>query len=413
MATENKAKGNTVTAKGKKRKQYLPHNKAVKKKGAYPLRPGIQGFFITCDGGRERQAAHEAINVIDSFFEELVNGKDFGEEPAVLPNKPLNKKITFSYSDDEGDDEEEGDDEGEEEEQEEVIKSDGSQECLTKKDLDHPNSDVCHGKIAEETSDAQKDGANIENQVDKSEEQPAKKQCHETDTSNQVDKPEELPAKKQCLETDTSIQVDKSEEPPAKKQCLETDTSKSATCEKDKSIDKLIEAELNELGDKSKRLFFHLDSGCNGVVFVQMRKRDGIPGPKDIAQYMMMSAASTRKHMSRFILRVLPIEVACYSSEEEITRAMKPLIEQYFPVETQNPKKFAVLYEARANSGIDRMKIINSVAKSVPAPHKVDLSNPDTTIVVEIVKTICLIGVVDKYKELAKYNLRQLTSPKQ
>ena len=40
--------------------------KAVKKKGAYPLRPGVQGFFITCDGGRERQASHEAINVIDS-----------------------------------------------------------------------------------------------------------------------------------------------------------------------------------------------------------------------------------------------------------------------------------------------------------------------------------------------------------
>ncbi|XP_050141094.1 uncharacterized protein LOC126617068 [Malus sylvestris] len=114
----------------------------------------------------------------------------------------------------------------------------------------------------------------------------------------------------------------------------------------------------------------------------------------------------------RFILRVLPIEVACYSSEEEISRAIKPLLEQHFPVETQNPRKFAVLYEARANTGIDRMKIINAVAKSVPAPHKVDLNNPDKTIVVEICRTICLIGIVDKYKQLAKYNLRQLTSSK-
>ncbi|PPD75930.1 hypothetical protein GOBAR_DD27150 [Gossypium barbadense] len=329
MANENKAKPSTVTNKGKKRKQYLPHNKAVKKKGAYPLRPGVQGFFITCDGGRERQAAHEALDVIDS---------EEGQEEVIKSN--ASKEI------------------------------DASQESLTNKDLDHPNSDdVCHGKVTEENSDNQKDGANIENQADNS------------------------------------------EEPPAKKQCLETDTSKSATNEKEKSIDKLIEAELNELGDKSKRLFFNLDSGCNGVVFVQMRKRDGVPSPKDIVQHMMTSAASTRKHM--FILRVLPVEVACYYSEEEITRAMKPLIEQYFPVETQNPRKFAVLYEARANSGIERMKIINSVAKSVPAPHKVDLSNPDRTIVVEIVKTICLIGVVEKYKELAKYNLRQLTSPKQ
>lgn len=39
--------------------------KAVKK-GGYPLTPGVQGFFITCDGGRERQASQEAISVIDS-----------------------------------------------------------------------------------------------------------------------------------------------------------------------------------------------------------------------------------------------------------------------------------------------------------------------------------------------------------
>jgi len=97
-----------------------------------------------------------------------------------------------------------------------------------------------------------------------------------------------------------------------------------------------------------------------------------------------------------------------------------------------------VLYGARANTGLDRMKIINTIAKSIPAPHKVDLSNPEMTIVVEIIKvnkekiyvllhqiwsvinsirvsccnlqTVCLIGVVEKYKELAKYNLRQLTS---
>ncbi|XP_050284518.1 uncharacterized protein LOC126724189 [Quercus robur] len=139
-----------------------------------------------------------------------------------------------------------------------------------------------------------------------------------------------------------------------------------------------------------------------------MRKRDGEPSPINIVQHMMTSLASTRKHMSRFILRILPIEVACYASEEEISRAIKPLVAEYFPVETQNPQKFAVLYEARAS--IDWMKIINAVAKSIPGLHKVDLKNPDKSIVVEIVKTVCLIGVVEKYKELAKYNIRQLTS---
>lgn len=49
-----------------------------------------------------------------------------------------------------------------------------------------------------------------------------------------------------------------------------------------------------------QRSFVKLDSGCNGVVFVQMRKKDGDPSPKDIVQHLVTSAAQRRKHMSRF-----------------------------------------------------------------------------------------------------------------
>lgn len=42
-----------------------------------------------------------------------------------------------------------------------------------------------------------------------------------------------------------------------------------------------------------------LDSGCNGVVFIQMHKRAGDPSPTEIVQHMMTNAASTKKHMSR------------------------------------------------------------------------------------------------------------------
>eukprot|EP00258_Populus_trichocarpa_P040819 XP_024456838.1 THUMP domain-containing protein 1 isoform X2 [Populus trichocarpa] len=351
--------------------------KPVKKKGSYPLHPGVQGFFITCDGGRERQASREAINVIDSFYEELVFGKDTSVKLAELPNKPINKKIKFSYSDVEGDDDEE----------KEEDEEDG---------LDENKSG------APEANDAKN-----ENPADEKLGSP----CLENESS-ECQRREKTNQEEGCK--NDKKQESEAEELPAKKKCTETCAPKSVGQEKveEKSIDKLIEDELKELGDKNKRHFLSLDSGCNGVVFVQMRKIDGDPCPKDIVQHMMTSAASTRKHMSRFILRVLPIEVACYASEDEISRAIAPVVEKYFPVDTQDPQKFAVMYEARANSGIDRMKIINSVAKCVPGPHKVDLSNPDKTIVVEIVKTLCLIGVIEKYKELSKYNLRQLTSSK-
>jgi tRNA acetyltransferase TAN1 len=131
-----------------------------------------------------------------------------------------------------------------------------------------------------------------------------------------------------------------------------------------------------------QRLFASVDSGCNGCIFIQMHKRDGDPGPVEIVQNMMSSAASTRKHMSRFIfdvigiylsffslslvfqginyyvlcsyflayrlpswlyfrfiLRVCPAEVVCYASEEEITRAISPLVEKYFPKESPSGHK--------------------------------------------------------------------------
>ncbi|KAL7174268.1 hypothetical protein ACSBR2_033512 [Camellia fascicularis] len=381
MASESKSKSsnnstNTNTNKNttKRKQRYLPYNRSVKK-GSYPLRPGVQGFFITCDGGRERQASHESINVIDSFYEELVHGKASGIKLGQLPDKPLNKKTKFTYSDSSSSDDDDDDDNEDDDDQKEK-----------EEDKDKP------GTHAE-------DDANYESSINANPD-PHKQKENKDDS-------------KEAATCHKSPEVE-GEEPPTKKQCLETGPSKHGNVitnkVEEKSIDKLIEAELEELTDRSKRHFSNLDSGCNGVVFVQMRKKDGDPSPKDIVQHMMMSIASTRKHMSRFILRVLPVEVTCYASEDEITRAIQPLISQYFPVETQTALKFAVLYEARANTGIDRMKIINAVAKSVPAPHKVDLNNPDKNIVVQIVKTVCLMGVVEKYKELAKYNLRQLSS---
>ncbi|CAL5352368.1 unnamed protein product [Camellia sinensis] len=474
MASESKSKSssnstNTNKNTTKRKQRYLPYNRSVKK-GSYPLRPGVQGFFITCDGGRERQASHESINVIDSFYEELVHGKASGIKLGQLPDKPVNKKTKFTYSDSSSSDDDDDDDDENEDDDDQKEKEEDKDKPGT-----HAEDDANH----ESSIHADPDPHKLEENKDDNKEAAT---CHKS--------PE--------------VEV---EEPPTKKQCLETNASKHGNVitnkVEEKSIDKLIEAELEELTDRSKRHFNNLDSGCNGVVFVQMRKKDGDPSPKDIVQHMMMSIASTRKHISRFILRVLPVEVTCYASEDEITRAIQPLISQYFPVETQTALKgvklltlstslnsqdanlsqrmgrkchtchnkvvgkgvcstkleklcyhkeavgntngdakiliqeiwekhvhaglkwekkrrnelgleldrvFAVLYEARANTGIDRMKIINAVAKSVPAPHKVDLNNPDKNIVVQIVKTVCLMGVVEKYKELAKYNLRQLSS---
>ncbi|XP_076904227.1 uncharacterized protein LOC143559583 [Bidens hawaiensis] len=206
MATENNNK--------KRKNHYRPNNKSVKK-GPYPLRPGVQGFFITCDGGRERQASHEAVQLIESFLEELAEGKEPDVKHTV---KPMNKKIKFSYS----------------------------------------------------SSDSETDDdVNGEKEQDKSESQPKDGQ--------------------------EDVKNEEESQPEKKQKCAETNVSNNEQLVKPKSIDQLIEAELDELKDKTKRRFNYLDTGCNGVVFVQMKKRgEKDPTPKELAQRIITSAAATK-----------------------------------------------------------------------------------------------------------------------
>ncbi|EES09964.1 uncharacterized protein LOC8071932 [Sorghum bicolor] len=415
MAPGGEGKPNTggggAKGGGRKRK-FLPHGKPVRK-GAYPLRPGVQGFFITCDGGRERQATREALSLLDSFYEDLVDGKGSDDKPKNIPDKPLNKKIKFEDSDS-------SDDEDEDHSGEEADNGNGND---VEKDETAP-------------SEKQQEVLDTSDTISKDNTTPSEKQQEVLETSDTTSKDNTTQSEKQQEVLDTSDTTSKdneeqtvtADEPKEKKQRVEDPPVSEQTVQKvtadqpkrsidkpkepsEKNIDDLIDEDLKEIGDRKKRLFSSLESGCNGCIFIQMHKRAGDPGPVEIVQNMMSSAVSTRKHMSRFILRVLPAEVTCYASEEEITKAISPLVEKYFPKECPSGHKFAVLYEARSNTGIDRMKIINAVAKSVPQPHKVDLSNPDKTIVVQIAKTICMIGVVERYRELSKFNLRQLTSP--
>lgn len=74
--------------------------------------------------------------------------------------------------------------------------------------------------------------------------------------------------------------------------------------------------------------------------------------------------------------------------------------------------QFAVEFDKRAApSGIDRMSVVDAFAKAVPQPpYKVNLSNSEKTIMVNIAKGSCGVAVVDNFKGLGKFNLRLLAT---
>lgn len=134
----------------------------------------------------------------------------------VLEN-PINKKVTFSYSEDE--DEEEDDE--------------------ANNDKEEENKEVGDKEEVSVGGDKQVDAKELA-----SEGSSEVKQVTETETEKDEEKEEEK-------------QKNVIEEPPKKKPCVEEATaSAKVNGNAEKSIDKLIDAELKELGDKSKVCYY-------------------------------------------------------------------------------------------------------------------------------------------------------------
>lgn len=72
------------------------------------------------------------------------------------------------------------------------------------------------------------------------------------------------------------------------------------------------------------------------------------------------------------------------------------------------PIEFAVELEHRACNTLDRLDVVNAFAEPVPKPpHKVNLTKPHKTILVQLIRNVCGVCVIDCYKELSKLNVRK------
>jgi len=62
----------------------------------------------------------------------------------------------------------------------------------------------------------------------------------------------------------------------------------------------------------------------------------------------------------------------------------------------------------RNHNTVTRDDVIKSIAKCVPDGHKVDLTDPQLFILVEIFKSVCGMSVVRDYYRLKKFNVLEV-----
>jgi len=177
--------------------------------------------------------------------------------------------------------------------------------------------------------------------------------------------------------------------------------------DKNQSVGSGILAEIAEINQKKKKVFWGVDTGVKGLVYIRFLDKEMTP--YSIVRAIMDEAERTKQAAHRYLFKFTPLERGCFAAVDQIKTTAEKYVAQM--LDAAKPEKFAVVYKARNNDKIKRADVITAVAGAVPAGFEVDLVNPDVHIIVEIFKHGCGMSCVRDFIKYRKYNVHEFVDP--
>lgn len=163
-----------------------------------------------------------------------------------------------------------------------------------------------------------------------------------------------------------------------------------------------IEQTKKEVKERSYK-FQQIDTGVQNLLFIKA----SIENVLELGIEIIRDLAETKKKRTKCTLRMLPIEICCKAQVSDIAEAADKLFEKHF----NSPVTFGINFNRRYNNDVSRDEVIKVLAEIVKAKNplnKVNLKDPERSIIVEIVKGHCLLSVLPDYNKLKKYNVNEL-----
>ncbi|XP_023934975.2 THUMP domain-containing protein 1 homolog [Bicyclus anynana] len=167
------------------------------------------------------------------------------------------------------------------------------------------------------------------------------------------------------------------------------------------------EVETMRKGSQSSlrhKRFQVVETGASNCIFI----KTNLPSPEELTNAIIKDLSTTKVQKTRHVLRLLPIMATCKANLPDIMECAGKLLDKYF---LKEPSTFAVIFNKRFNSSASRELIIKELADLIVLKNggnKADLKNPGLCFIVEIIKGICLLSVVDNYYLYKKYNLHEI-----
>nr|CAG4646666.1 EOG090X0GPG [Macrothrix elegans] len=152
----------------------------------------------------------------------------------------------------------------------------------------------------------------------------------------------------------------------------------------------------------AERRFQSVLTGVKGCVFIRTTVND----PSEMVDAIISKIEKSQEQSTKFLLRMLPIHATCKSNSEDISKTVDQVItEKLTPYKT-----FSLLVKVR-NHNLKRTDLVEVLADIVRKKYpdiKVNLDQPEVSVVVEVLGRTCCVGIVTKYSERVKYNLLEL-----
>ncbi|XP_059979076.1 THUMP domain-containing protein 1 [Lagenorhynchus albirostris] len=213
---------------------------------------------------------------------------------------------------------------------------------------------------------------------------------------------------RKCVEEAYSLLNEYGDDMYGPEKFADKDQQPSGSEAEDDDVEAALKKEVGDIKASTEmrlRRFQSVESGANNVVFIRTL---GIE-PEKLVHHILQDIYKTKKKKTRVILRMLPISGTCKAFLEDMKKYAETFLEPWF--KAPNKGTFQIVYKSRNNSHMNREEVIKELAGivgSLNSENKVDLTNPQYTVVVEIIKAVCCLSVVKDYTLFRKYNLQEV-----
>ncbi|XP_051940393.1 THUMP domain-containing protein 1 isoform X2 [Hippocampus zosterae] len=176
----------------------------------------------------------------------------------------------------------------------------------------------------------------------------------------------------------------------------------------EEDVEEALKKEVTQLrayDGSQQRRFQALESGANNVIFIRTRNLES----DKLVHHILADLHATKKKKTRLILRMLPVTGTCRAFPEEMMRYLSTFLEPWF--KKPNCASYQIAFKSRNNNYSKRCDLIKAIATLVGKlnpRNMVNLTQPDLTIILEVIKTVCCVSVVREYTRYKKYNLQEV-----